>query len=361
MPDWTTRLIAKPQLTRKKQVVPVPPSLRVNSAIQIQVPQKAQTKKAPQPHQNPVPQVHGPAPVKSGRHSLRNIIQSAQQNVQAPAQHAKAPSVKPKAPQLSQVVNKKHQPLKKQSKRPGEVKYITPDVQHSDIEAVRNVRGLGAGKILVILGNGPSILEVDDLQMLKGQYNIDTMSINKPVGRLWPTTHWSFFDQSQLRRHRQQWEGYSGTLFNSTSIKDRKPGTIVLKNLGGKGFSRDLTEGFRIGRSSVYASMQIALWLDYAHVYIFGCDMSQVTIDGTPRMHFYGVNPDVEPDIRENRFDAEAEYYNDGASILEPEERARFTFCSTYNQYSFVDKFNRLDHRTAVQAILDRSRRLCDG
>lgn len=381
MPDYLGRLIAKPQLSRKRQPIPIPATIRVNSNIEIKVPQARKIPPAPAAKQKSVvPGVAAPAPsvvpspVRQGRNSLRNLLQrnKNQKPPQAPQRQLVRPGVevqgapdRVKPPPASQVVNKKHRPLgkkdrKNDGRKPGEVKYITADVSHYDINAIRNIRGRGAGKILVIVGNGPSLLEINDLAMLKGQYNVDTMSINKPEPRLWPTTYWSFFDVSQLRRHRALWESYSGTLFNSTSIKEKKPGTVTLKNLGGKGFSKDLSEGFHIGRSSVYASMQIGLWLDYAHIYILGCDMSQVTINGIKRMHFYGINPDVDPDTRNNRFDAEAEYYVDGAGRMTDDERARFTFCSSYNQYQFVDKFNKMDHLSAVQTILSRSRSLVE-
>lgn len=226
-------------------------------------------------------------------------------------------------------------------------KYITADVSREDLEQIKNIRGLGRNRVLVIVGNGPSVNEVD-LRLLANQPDIDIMSINKPDSRVWPSRYWMFCDLSQLRRHRSLWENYNGTIFNSTSIGSRRPGTIQMKNLGGTGFSRDLFKGYHIGRSSVFAAMQIALWLDYAHVYIVGCDMCAVN----GQMHFYGVNPDVDPETRQARFAAEADHYDKAADILNEHERKKYTFCSSYLDWPFAERFNKIDHKVAVETIL---------
>lgn len=228
-------------------------------------------------------------------------------------------------------------------------RYLTRDVTNMDLQKIKQIRGSGRNKVLVIVANGPSILEVE-LERLRGYEKIHTMSINKPDARVWPTTYWAFFDVSQIRRHAHAWETYEGTIFNSTSIKKRKPNTVQIKNVGGQGFSKNLLQGFHIGRSSVFAAMQLGLWMDYDHIYIFGCDMAEVG----GRLHFYGQNPDVDPNIRKSRFEAEASYYDDAASRLSEEERARFTFCSSYNPFGFVKRYNRLDHKVAADAILKR-------
>ena len=69
-------------------------------------------------------------------------------------------------------------------------------------------------------------------------------------------------------------------------------------------------------------------------------------------MHFYGQNPDVKNKNRGARFYNEAKHYDFAAGDLSDEKRAKFTFCSSYNKYSFVDKFNRMDHKIAVKDIL---------
>lgn len=228
------------------------------------------------------------------------------------------------------------------------VKYTTRDITPDSLSKIRQLKNIGRNKILVMVGNGPTVGQVD-LNKIRGMEKIDIMSINKPDPRIWPTTYWSFFDLSQLRRNEDLWNDYSGIIINSTGIKRQKENSLQIKNLGGKGFSRDLTKGLHIGRSSVFASMQIAAWLGYEKIYIFGCDMDPAGLNG--QLHFYGVNPDVPPNIRKERFVKEAEFYDYAADILNEEERKKFYFCSAVNPWSFVNKFNKLDHISAIEHI----------
>ncbi len=239
--------------------------------------------------------------------------------------------------------------IKDKRKSKGKATYITPDPLPESIGRISSLHRIGKGKILIIIGNGPSLLEVD-IGKLVNNPRIDILSVNKPDSRVWPTKFWAFFDQSQLTRHQTIWEGYDGYIFNSTSIKRQKATSMQFKNIGGKGWSRDLTKGLHIGRSSVFASMQIGMWMQYEHIYILACDMNPDGVDG--KLHFYGINPDVDPEKRKTRFKNEADFYDYAADILTEDERKKFTFCSSYNFHSFVDKFNRLDHRKAVESIL---------
>jgi hypothetical protein len=236
-----------------------------------------------------------------------------------------------------------------------QVKYVTSNVSPESIAKVASLRNTGKGKVLVIVGNGPSISEAP-LEKLKGHAKIDTLSINKPDARLWPTTHWAFFDGSQMRRHEDLWSSYGGNIFNSTAIKKQKQKSMQFKHIHGKGFSRDASKGIHIGRSSVFASMQIGLWMGYEHIYIFGCDMNPEGLDG--KLHFYGDNPDVQPSIRKNRFKDEAVHYDHAATILGPEERSLFTFCTEYNPWGFVKEFNQMSHKEAVVHIVEHANRL---
>lgn len=261
---------------------------------------------------------------------------------------------KPQAP-AGAAVSKQRFLNKKVTKKAPKEKYISRDVSQDSILKIKKLRNSGTGKILVIIGNGPSINEAP-LEQLKHNQYIHTLSINKPDARLWPTTHWAFFDQSQMRRHEDLWGSYSGTIINSTSIKRQKENSLQIKNIGGRGFSRDLVKGLHIGRSSVFAAMQFGYWLNYAHIYIFGVDMNPTGLNG--QLHFYGVNPDVNPDIRRERFKKESEYYDYAAEILNEDERKRYTFCSSENPWDFVNRFNKLDHKTAIQHILSHVEKL---
>lgn len=221
-----------------------------------------------------------------------------------------------------------------------------------NITAIHDLKGQGRGKILVIVGNGPSINDVD-LSPLKAIPHIDIISINKPVANIWPTEYWLFCDVSQYKRHHDLWDNYEGVIINTKAVPNQKPKCVKLKSMHGKGFSYNLLDGVHVGRSSVYVAMQVALWMGYDSIYIFGIDMSVLWKDGVMITHFFGTNPDVKPDIRASRFDEEAKHYDHASSILSNEDRQKFTFCSSMNPYGFVNKFKRLDHKVAVSNILD--------
>jgi hypothetical protein len=231
-------------------------------------------------------------------------------------------------------------------------KIITRDPPEGSTKKLRELHNTCVGRILVIIGNGPSVLEVDTARLSENP-RVDVMSINKPDLRVWPTKYWLFCDISQLKRHNELWARYNGYIFNSTMINESRPGTIFVKNIPGFGFSTDLASGFNIGRSSVYAAMQVALWLGYDKIYIFGIDMGAVTVDGKEMLHFYGVNLDCTADSRKKRFAEEAKYYEDAARTLPEEIRKRFYFCSSYNRFKFLDYYNRLDHHAALKMICD--------
>lgn len=267
--------------------------------------------------------------------------------------HRKPPAPQPESNQVripsavskNTILNKRARSNKKVK-----VKYITRDAPPEAIIKAQRLRTFGVDKVLIIMGNGPSINEVQ-LERLNGHDKIHTMSINKPDPRLWPTTHWAFFDASQFRRHKELWDYYTGKIFNSTAIKQQKDGTVQIKNIGGHGFSKDMSQGIHIGRSSVYAAMQIGISMNYNKIYIFGCDMNEKGLNG--QMHFYGTNPDVKPEERRRRFTKEAEYYNEAARLLSEDDRQRFMFCSRdINPWAFMDHFPTIHHTDAIDTIL---------
>jgi hypothetical protein len=233
-----------------------------------------------------------------------------------------------------------------------QIKYVTADISTESVNRIRKLQNTGRGKVLIIIGNGPSVNEIE-LQELKNRPNIDTLSINRPHEKIWPTTYWAFFDGSQIRRHRSLWDSYGGIVLNSTSIKPQNSKSMQFKNIGGIGFSRDVSKGIYIGRSSVFAAMQIALWMNYDRVFILGCDMNPIGVDG--KLHFYGDNPDVDPEVRAYRFKEEASHYDKAASILTPEERSKFFFCSDYNPWGFINEFGSISHKLVVTSILQSS------
>jgi hypothetical protein len=308
----------RPPLVRKQQHVQLPQNISIivrPSRVQITALRNLKRQTTPPP---PTP----PAPAPAAGHTQ-----------------------KPAASAVS-----RQQLIKQRRAKKTSVKYVSTEIAPESPAKIAAIKGQGKGKILVIIGNGPSILEAD-LGKLRDQPNIELLTINKPDQRVWPTHYWSFFD-----RHESLWNSYEGYVFNSTAIKRQKARSIQFKNIGGKDWSHNLLQGLNIGRSSVYASMQIALWLGHEHVYIFGCDMNPAGLNG--QLHFYGQNPDVPPEVRRERFAKEAEFYDHAADKITPTACLKFTFCSAYNPHSFVNKFNKLDHRDAVDLILEHAGRL---
>jgi hypothetical protein len=212
---------------------------------------------------------------------------------------------------------------------------------------ISTLKDIGIGRILIIIAAGPSVNEVD-LTPLKDNPLIDIMCINKPYKSVWPTKFWAFCDHTQYTRNEDTWNTYNGIIINSPNVSARKTNQIIIRTRHGKGFSRDIIGGYHIGRSSTYANMQVALFMNYNKIFIFGLDMTEVN----GQLHHYGVNPDVNPENRKTRFQAEAENYIWAGQNLPLEIRKRYYVCSSYNPWEFCQMFNKMDHKTAVKDIL---------
>lgn len=225
---------------------------------------------------------------------------------------------------------------------------IKKDANYRKIQDIKNV---GLNRILVMIACGPSVLE-NDFSILNDIDNLDIMVINKPLPSVWPPKYWAFCDDSQRKRNESHFKSYQGTLINSTVVKERKPNQVVVLPKAITGVSRNLHEGYVIGRSSVYANIQVALWMNYKKIFIFGVDMCQVQ----GKLHHYGVNPDVAENKRLKRFGDEATNYNIMATKLPEDIRKNIYFCSSYNPWPFVDKFNKWDHNGAIDKIIDISK-----
>ena len=219
----------------------------------------------------------------------------------------------------------------------------------ADLENVKKLRGSGTGRILVIVGNGPSHTEAP-LQELLGHSKIDFMPINKPDERIWPAAYWLFCDNSQYRRHKTLWSSYKGVVINSSAIRQTKPNSVHIKTLHGKGFSLNPTKGMYIGRSSTYASLQVAIYMGFDHIYVFGCDMGAVG----GKLYPWGTNPDVPDKSRLRRFKYEAEHFGWMSKNVDKALLKTITFCSKHNKWPFIKKFECLDHIDAVSTIIKR-------
>lgn len=218
-----------------------------------------------------------------------------------------------------------------------------------NVKVINDLKNVGVGRALVMLACGPSINEVDFGPLLNHP-RIDIMCVNKPNPKIWSSAkYWVFCDQSQYNRNSELFYNCDKTIINSTAVKARKANKqVVIKSISGNGFSRDMTRGYHIGRSTVYANMQAALWMNYDKVYIFGIDMCEVG----GQLHFYGVNPDVKPTDRVKRFKSEADNYLKAFHIMKDDERARFKICTSYNKWEFAELFGKIDHKLAINIII---------
>lgn len=313
------RLSAKPGLARAGRFV----NTKIQPVIISQKPNVAQIKPTPPP----------PSPKPIARPIQRAVPQQR-------------PAVSPKSTQAVSPVQKSHL---KQSKGSPLRNRGDREIERYRV-AIEKLRGVGKGRVLIMVACGPSVLEVD-FSPLKGHPLIDFMTINRPEPRLHPTRYWAFCDHSQYTRSKDLFESYTGIVINAWGVRARHPNQVLVRNMQGKyGFSKDLLKGYFIGRSTTYANMQTAHWMDYDKVFIFGCDMCKPP--NSDKLHFYGVNQDVDPSIRMKRFEQEAQHYLEGARILSAQEREKFVFCTAYNPWPFMQHFPKLDHREAVAHIL---------
>jgi hypothetical protein len=224
-------------------------------------------------------------------------------------------------------------------------------------EKVRALRNAGAGRILVVVASGPSVNEVD-LTPLKEHALVDTLSINTPHPALNPTTYWAFCDDDVYDRDPELFHTYPGVILNSWNVRAARPEVLNAENQVlipyvdemSLPFSRNLLQGYVLGKSTTYASLQTALWMNYDKVFVFGCDMCRPP--GAKHLHFQGGLHEMEPGEREERFALEAEHYLLAARHLTPTERSKFIFCSAYNPWPFLRYFGHLDHREAVEHVL---------
>jgi len=329
------------QIPVKKVHVPIPLPKPLNSVVR-------NSKQPVVARQQPAIKVQPKAIRVIVQNNLQPVISKKQSLVKQIAK----PTLVLQKRSVPAVVEKKHKPYGlRRSNILTKPKSTTPAVTRDKTKIIA-LRNTCIGETLVVIANGPSILEAD-LQRLKNQDRIKLMTINKPDRRVWPTDYWLFCDPSQQKRNQECLNTYTGTIF--TTIVDKRHNVVELTNLTTKGFSLDLSIGLHVGRSSTYTSLQVGLWLGFSHIYLFGVDMCQVTIDGKDMLHYYGTNPDVKSTDRIKRFDEEATHYTHAASVLDERVRKRITFCSSYNRYPFINKFNRLDHKTAVDVILSKA------
>jgi hypothetical protein len=231
----------------------------------------------------------------------------------------------------------------------------TKIVKDANFHKISDLRNCGLNRILVMIACGPSVSDIDFTPLI-GDSNVDIMVINKPFKQVWPSKYWAFCDQSQYERNKDAFNKYNGTLINSSAVRATRPNQIRVTAKHGTGVSRNLTEGYVIGRSSVYANLQAAIWMNFNKIFVFGVDMCKVG----DKLHHYGTNPDVPPSKRLERFKTEAQNYEIMAKALSDEIRSKIYFCSSHNPWKFVDKFNKWNHEDAVERIISISKSISE-
>lgn len=235
-------------------------------------------------------------------------------------------------------------------REPPKVTQLSTDLTPEQKERVKQLQGIAQGQYLVILGNGPSLANIDT-HILSQYPTVRLCTINVPDERCWPTPYWAFYDRSQYHRHKELYKTFQGTIFNSTGIKEPNHNSIKFKHIPGLGYSRDITRGVYVGMSSVFATLQIAMYMMFNRIYVIGCDMNE-DVDST-QTHFYGVNPDVNPDERKKRFKKEANWYDRMTEMLTPEEKAKIVFCTKgVNKWPFMDHFQTVTPLEATNFII---------
>lgn len=233
------------------------------------------------------------------------------------------------------------------------VTHVTTDLTTDQVNRIKKIQGSGRGKYFIIMGNGPSLSQIDT-QALSEHKSLQLCTINVPDYRCWPTPYWAFYDLSQYNRHKELFKIFQGTIFNSTGIKEPHANNIKFRNISGLGYSKDASKGIYVGMSSVFATIQIAMYMGFERIYITGCDMN-ASVNQT-QTHFYGVNPDVPTSERMKRFQKEANWYDKMADILSSSERDRIVFCSKgVNKWPFVNKFDQIEPGAATEYIIRNS------
>lgn len=247
--------------------------------------------------------------------------------------------------------SKKRQVRSIRSKRKQEkVSNISSKGRNDNEQNIDDIRNQGRGKVCLIVANGPSHKEVD-LEKIAELDNLSLITVNKPDDRIWPTDYWVFCDNSQLRRHEEYWKSYNGYIINTASIKKTKPNSILLKTKNSKGFSYNLHKGVHIGRSSTYVAMQTALWMDFEHTFVIGCDMGR---GKNGQLYPWGSNPDVQDDVREKRFKEEADHMKWFTKNVPEDKLHKYTFLSAYNKWPFTEDMHVVDHNESYQLIKDK-------
>jgi len=194
---------------------------------------------------------------------------------------------------------------------------------------------MNKSKSIVIIANGPSRVEMA-LEELDS--HIDTLTINVPDMRVFPSTFWMMLDYNVVKRHEDLLNDYKGKFLCSSAVlnKYHGPHTLV-KCKQGFGFSIRTGQKLFIGHSTTYVAAQGAFVQGYDKIFIVGMDIGKVN----GKLYEWGGNPYVSDSKRINRFIDEAKYWNWLSNYFPRSFRNRIYLCSKYLNYNWKDKFNK--------------------
>lgn len=334
----------------KYRLTPKPGLIRAGRFVQTKVNPKIVIQKPGNVAQIKIPKIKTPQVKKVKFGQVKETIQISPQVSKPPVKHTpRSRSTISAHKQKNVAIDRRPNPKRN---KVSQVRNNRDRAQAKYVDAIQELQDIGVGRILIIVACGPSVSEVDFTPVLQHPM-VDFMNINKPYDPIFEHVRWWVFcDQSQYLRNKVAFEGHRGSIINAWSVRARHPQQILIRNKPGRGFSKNLLQGYHIGRSTTYANMQVAYWMNYDKVYVFGCDMDPKASEKFGQLHHYGTNPDVDPKIRVKRFEQEASHYLNGANSLSPSEKQKFVFCSAYNPWPFMKQFPNLDHRVAVDSIL---------
>lgn len=205
--------------------------------------------------------------------------------------------------------------------------------QQSKQRTIHDLKDTCSGKVLHILANGPSLLEVL-LDKLEG----DTFAINKLPPSI-KTTYYLLMDESTRQRNKNDFNRYDGIMLTGYNIKPpRRHNQIMVPSAEQEGFYyKDHLSGFYIGKSSTYVAMQLGVYFGYEKIFIHGLDMGEVK----GSLHFYGQKEGESKEWRLNRFSQEEVAYQWACDFLPAEIRKKFVFTSPYNNRRFLQTWYR--------------------
>lgn len=130
-----------------------------------------------------------------------------------------------------------------------------------------------------ILGNGPSIANID-LSLLYSETVIGVNAsplLHEQLGRVtdyYCISDRRFFERENinqiLKLSEQSTRVFAGYCSGFVEDKDIN----YVKICGGDGISEDIHDGFYHGCSAVYFASQLAMWLGFKNIYLYGCEFN---------------------------------------------------------------------------------------